>query len=913
MNLYSTIWKCMIVFSVSIKDCPLQIAGRVIFNGLGNLTVEPASPFLLGSNLIVYCHITECKQRSKIFLQHNGKTLAPSDRVNCNTAIFNLFHVGVPKSSVLCKLLTEDKLKNVDGLVLRGGYPPDKPEVILCETTRRSASIDCSWSRGRETHLKTVYNISINRENGTQVVFDQIQGAAVITIPRAKVDGNSTYQLIITADNQLGVSKSDPFILCVKDIVIPEPPQIMLTEFLKDSTAAVLRWKTAESPELLRSCVRLRSDNYSWEAGEGSEPSEGLIKVEGLKPLTDYEFQVRTCNVTSGLMHSNTPCFTPPSASSKRLLCSKWSSSVRGRSPGKGRLIVRPTKQLHVWRILGRKGKKGLQMVTVLWKHPNPEDYNGEVQRFEISLGKEQTQNVTCAADLSQCSVPFSAEVQALSVSTVTLYGTSPPAEVPLRQSGHVGPVLRDFAPASNGSAVCISWSWPEKKRWSSFGDELLHYVLEWTSVPEAELQWEKVDKDESTTAVTGLTAGVRYNISVFAVTSRGVSAPSSRLVYSKEQKPQSGPKVSILVHEARQIQIQWDELPVDQQRGFIVNYTIYLQTLDSSNTELRVTVSGSELRQRWLDCPHGPLALQMTASTSAGEGPRGSRMSSQPATPAVGLVIVMVFIITLFIGIIANLLCWSCVRERVKQKCISWGPDCVGEKLPKPGNSFAIRLLKDDSSELSFLSTCSDPPLSPVSLISQEEREDVYPIIHIELSQVRPGLQTAQTPLLMSDPEAMLEDCQLEHVSYKPQISTLASQEQGSRETEEELKDASSSGLEDRNLGVPGELLGSFMSSVEGDFCVTPLGLTLISVSDPPWDQTPETTRVMDGSFLLERRGTEHDVEVDSASLDLQQGEIKISDPADTCFSQYKFSQTAGYFPQVAAVNTLTLSDTQR
>lgn len=52
--------------------------------------------------------------------------------------------------------------------------------------------------------------------------------------------------------------------------------------------------------------------------------------------------------------------------------------------------------------------------------------------------------------------------------------------------------------------------------------------------------------------------------------------------------EPQSGPKMSVLVHEARQIRIQWDELPVDQQRGFITNYTIYLQTLDSSSPELK-------------------------------------------------------------------------------------------------------------------------------------------------------------------------------------------------------------------------------------------------------------------------------------------------------------------------------------
>lgn len=35
---------------------------------------------------------------------------------------------------------------------------------------------------------------------------------------------------------------------------------------------------------------------------------------------------------------------------------------------------------------------------------------------------------------------------------------------------------------------------------------------------------------------ISGLSAGVRYNVSLYAVTSAGVSEPSSRLAYSREQ-----------------------------------------------------------------------------------------------------------------------------------------------------------------------------------------------------------------------------------------------------------------------------------------------------------------------------------------------------------------------------------------
>lgn len=71
--------------------------------------------------------------------------------------------------------------------------------------------------------------------------------------------------------------------------------------------------------------------------------------------------------------------------------------------------------------------------------------------------------------------------------------------------SGESGPVLRELAPAENGSAVLVSWLWPGRAAHRSTpGGELLHYVLEWTSLPVAELQWQQVDKDQYSTSVTG-------------------------------------------------------------------------------------------------------------------------------------------------------------------------------------------------------------------------------------------------------------------------------------------------------------------------------------------------------------------------------------------------------------------------
>lgn len=67
---------------------------------------------------------------------------------------------------------------------------------------------------------------------------------------------------------------------------------------------------------------------------------------------------------------------------------------------------------------------------------PSPDDYSGALQSYEILLGRGHKQEVTCAAALTRCALQVPTELRALSVSAVTLYGTSPSADVPLGRSG---------------------------------------------------------------------------------------------------------------------------------------------------------------------------------------------------------------------------------------------------------------------------------------------------------------------------------------------------------------------------------------------------------------------------------------------------------------------------------------------
>ena len=157
---------------------------------------------------------------------------------------------------------------------------------------------------------------------------------------------------------------------------------------------SITGWAVPLVPQHVRDVISWRF--FFQEAVERTDVSKGLTQVDDLRPLTAYEFQMRTCY--SGLTRNDTGPVR--SAASERLICSKWSPSVRRRSPGKGELAIHtkhdtrqadcddvrvcchsytthnlwlvlssgPSQQLHVWRILGSQKTNGSRMVTVLWK-----------------------------------------------------------------------------------------------------------------------------------------------------------------------------------------------------------------------------------------------------------------------------------------------------------------------------------------------------------------------------------------------------------------------------------------------------------------------------------------------------------------------------------------------------------------
>lgn len=182
---------------------------------------------------------------------------------------------------------------------------------------------------------------------------------------------------------------------------------------------------------------------------------------------------------------------------------------------------------------------------------------------------------------------------------------------------------------------------------------------------------------------------------------------------------------------------------------------------------------------------------------------------------------------------------------------------------------AFLVVRFQLEGDEPTFSSSFLDPPLSPISLLSQE---DVPPGVHVDTS--------------------VLDD----DVSYKPQIPVLSPQKEAAVESEEGQWEMPA-GLEGSGE-EPGGLLDVLLPAAEVD-CPSP---TPCSVGCSLLLQPPQDDRFQPGVFAGQR-ASEDGEDVKSSSLELPQVEIIDYTPADPHLPQNKpgTAMHDGYFPQSA------------
>uniref|UniRef100_A0AAY4CD37 Interleukin 23 receptor n=1 Tax=Denticeps clupeoides TaxID=299321 RepID=A0AAY4CD37_9TELE len=451
------------------------------------------------------------------------------------------------------------------------------------------------------------------------------------------------------------------------------------------------------------------------------------VTIKGLMPMSKYHLEVRVCTTTKK--------------------CSMWSRPAEATTPG-----------IRFWCL-----------------HFQPVESGSYHKLFYEVAYQERgcSRWVNCSASSTQCTVDLPSKVKQIKVTLVTSAGRSPPTFLNLAHAGNNGKKLT-YNPLPQDS-VNLMWA-KNDNRMNTLG-----YVVQWQSRL-SNLSWIRLDRECNSTFIRGLRPGVRYNVSLHAETTRGLSEPALLQVYS-EQKSRS----------MLQILVQWEELAPEQQRGFITHYSVYTKKHGTQSYERKITVAASSPRSVLLDFEEAGFDLCVSATNAAGEGPRG-----EPITflPKAGVWLVAALPLMIFV----NLMCLKCVRRRLRQTCLTLGPAWLFETLPKPANSNAIRLLKGEqcSSDSFWLPVYSDPPISPVEDADAEEvaASLSYPSGPTNRDSSCPGPAREDSmdpykpqwtdfykphvtsPVLTSDASEMEEEEGPEQQSWQPAPSTFSDKE---------------------------------------------------------------------------------------------------------------------------------------
>lgn len=231
----------------------------------------------------------------------------------------------------------------------------------------------------------------------------------------------------------------------------------------------------------------------------------------------------------------------------------------------------------------------------------------------------------------------------------------------------------------------------------------------------------------------------------------------------------------------------------------------------------------------------------------------------------------------------------------RIKQKCIAWGPAWLGDNVPQLINTNAIKLLELDRSEPSLCPSYSDPPLSPISLLSEEEREDTYPCVHVEL---QPNTET--TLLLTQNITQNITqnnitqnitqtfNSSMEHISYKPQAFTFHEEEE--EEEDKEIVDQTSSDLLE-------DFFEGLLPNVHVDVSDCQVELSLDCISKLCWAKNDQTN--LDS---MEKMTIEDKTDVISDLMLVQTSEASFDNDALVDFSD-QTEELTGYFPQISTL----------
>uniref|UniRef100_A0A673TAK2 LIF receptor subunit alpha n=1 Tax=Suricata suricatta TaxID=37032 RepID=A0A673TAK2_SURSU len=624
---------------------------------------------------ITFCCVTQ----EKVLSAQIGQTKCPLIHLDGENVAIKIHNISVSANSGTNVVFTTED--NIFGTVVFAGYPPDVPQKLNCETYDLKEII-CTWNPGRPTAL-------VGPRNTSYTLFESFSGK-YIKFKRVEAPTNETYQLFfqmrpnqeiynftLNARNPLGRSESTILVNITEKVYPHVPTSIKVKDI--NSTTVLLSWHLPGSFAKIKLLCQI-------EINKTNSAQERNVTIKGVEN-SSYLVVVDKLN--------------PYTIYTFRIRCStetfwKWSKWSNEKKYLTTEAI--PSKGPDTWREWSSDGKN----LIIYWKPLPINEANGKILSYNVSCSlDEETQSLSEIPDPQhKAELQLDKNDYIISVVAKNSVGSSPPSKIASMEIPNDD--LKVEQAVGMGSGILLTWNYDPSMT--------CDYVIKWCNSSRSEpclMDWKKVPSN-STEAVI-------------------------------ESAPIVAPNFTVEDTSADSILVRWEDIPVEELRGFLRGYLFYFEKGERDTSKIRGLESGrsdikvkniTDLSQKTLRIAdlQGKTSyhLVLRAYTDGGMGPEKS-MFVVTKENSVGLIIAILIpvAVAVIVGVVTSVLCYR-KREWIKE---TFYPD-----IPNPENCKALQFQKSVCEGNSTLKTLEMNPCTPNNVEVLETRSAVPKIEDTEI-----------------------------------------------------------------------------------------------------------------------------------------------------------------------------------
>ncbi|XP_059404776.1 leukemia inhibitory factor receptor-like isoform X1 [Carassius carassius] len=592
----------------------------------------------VGSNMTFCCIVNEKEDFKEM---KYGRQEMNATRLSRRTYAITVTNQPASDNTGTNVICSSQKLQILTGAVVFVGYPPGD-EGLVCET-RDLASAECSWKKGRDTHLK----IKRSHTNYTLNGRDCLEANERKTWCSSKIwEENWT----LVARNPLGTVQLTDSAQLTDRVHLLAPVDVVAVK--GEAWSVTLQWSwSVEAYKKLEMVCQLRLFAHELSSTRNYDgPGLSSVVLEGLWPDVDYTVTVR-CGSKHGFW--------------------KWGDES---APYRIHTKMDRPDALDVWMWMD-----GSNTGRVFWKPLSVRESHGALVGYEVSQSSAEEDG------WKMVSLPpgnFSYPIILNNSSDITVAvaarnpaGLSQPSTVTTPAYRADSQLSVSELLGTNGSFV-LSWE-PDVN--ASRG-----YAVEWVPTGCSGLcrvDWKKLPESASSFTVNSdcLVAGVRYTVSVYSLSTGAPTLLQRWQGYSQEMIPSQSVAELLLNQTGSDVLLSWKATEMKQHRGFIRGYTIYLA--NAAHLDLIANITDPAVQSyRVKGLSLSSYKFVVKAYTSAGEdGGATVAIKMEMDTADMLFVGILVPLGIMFCCLILVSICCYSKREWVKK---SFYPEIPGPKV---------------------------------------------------------------------------------------------------------------------------------------------------------------------------------------------------------------------------------------